>query len=323
MAYTNPNVSPKFGMAQGFDEQFHRKVGRSARTAVEDAVGWLDRRDPECPFFLYVHTNNPHHPYRATPVFRRIWARESGEVLARIEANPRLERWEPTESNIRQLRHLYDAEIAWDDQAFGQLVEALRERGLYDDTLLVYVSDHGDEFYEHGGWNHGHNLHAESVNVPMIVRIPGVGSGRRVTEVAQHIDLLPTLLDELGLDLPGHLEGRSLLPLIEGVETAGATDGRRVFSHLQLYGLLNLSVVVDGWKLISIREGERTVSRQLYDLRSDPGEKDDLADRLPIRTEVLEGLLDARLRDSEAWSSQEIVLDAELEESLRALGYLD
>ena len=205
----NPNVVPAYGMDQGFDF-FARRLKRTSEDFNAMTFEWLDQRDLERPFFLYVHTLDPHAPYQPPEEFREKFAPDADQMPS----------WQPSWKwpleALPYLLDLYEAEIAYNDASFGVLLDALRERGLYDDTLIVVISDHGEEFKEHGRWRHGATLYAESLEVPMVIRLPGQTEGIRVSTPVQHIDVMPTLLEALGLVSPATVEGRSLLGLATG-----------------------------------------------------------------------------------------------------------
>ncbi len=315
---TNPNVTATFGFDQGFEEFTDLGIEARADEVTEAVLGYLDRRTDERPFFLYVHTLDPHDPYDPPANERRRHAPqvEAGTLAmhkvlndlqaGRREVKPRL---------VSQLASLYAAEIAANDRSFGVLVEGLKSRGLYDDAWLAVVSDHGEELYEHGHFRHGKALFVESLRVPLILKAPGMKQGRRVSEPVQHTDLLPTLLDALGLPRPDALRGRNLLAPLAPTP---------IYSYLHLDGPPRLSVAFDGWKLIQRREGGGLTAPRLFELGSDPGEQNDLAARNDIRRGYLATLLRRRLlggvQDLEA---EEVVLDEELRRNLEALGYLD
>src|SRR6185503_3086790 len=151
---------------------------------------------------------------------------------------------------------------------------------------------HGEEFLDHGGWEHGQTLHAEMLDVPLIIRIPGTGTGTVVERQVQHADVMPTVLAALGLPVPAAVEGRSLLPWIRG--GAGAPDDdEEAFSWLDEFGVRAASVTTPAWRFIDTRSPRS--DRDLYDRRSDPGERRDLASDRPVRT----GYLATRLRAAE------------------------
>jgi arylsulfatase A-like enzyme len=332
-------VARAFGFGQGFDDfvRLPRRRERSAFVTAE-ALAWLDARrwrGEAAPFFLYLHTADPHAGYEPPPEFRarfaahvprdgtgtRYWLRrvDAGEIPV-------------TAALLDHVGALYDAEVAANDASFGALVAGLRRRGLWDDTAVVVVSDHGEEFHEHGGWDHGKTLHTEVLDVPLLARFPGLPRGRRVGALAQHIDVLPTLLAYLGLPLPRQVEGRNLLPLLAAAPGPAGADGKAAdaadaeetaaFSYLDLDGRRGAAVTSAGWRYLDLRAP--APARALYDRAADPAERASrLADR-PVRA----GYLRARLRARElarrgALGPEPAVIDEELRRDLRALGYLD
>ena len=218
---------------------------------------------------------------------------------------------------------LYDAEIAFNDAAFGELVDMLEEHSLLESTLVIFVSDHGEEFLEHGTWGHGRNLMAANLNVPLVIRFPDRGHGQRVSDVVQHIDLMPTILDLAGVEIPEAVEGRSLLPLVDPATDGAAPASRPAFSYLHLDGAPNRSLVDDRWTLVQRldSQGEPTWTA-LFDRRLDRGEQQDLSLEYPIRVRYMELLLEAKMREGSLLTTEEAVLDEETEKALKALGYL-
>ncbi|HEX6901019.1 MAG TPA: sulfatase [Thermoanaerobaculia bacterium] len=319
---TNGNVARSFGFAQGFDtyELLPRK--RSAATDVSArAAAWLEKRT-DAPFFLYLHTVQPHAPYNPPEPFRRRFAPQiRDEALTRMRFLRRLQQGKiPATPEVRRdLLALYDAEIATNDAAFGELIDLLVREGLWEDTMIVFVSDHGEEFLDHGGWEHGKTLHTEMLDVPLIIRIPGIGNGKVLERQAQHADLTPTILSAVGVPVPAAVEGRSLLPWMNGAPEDGAEEV--AFSWLEEYGLQTASATTPEWRLIEKRAP--VSGRSLYDRRSDPGEKRDLGSERPVRTGHLATRLRAEeLRKRGALRAGEGKMDAELRQQLRALGYV-
>jgi choline-sulfatase len=227
---TNGNVARSFGLAQGFETYELLRRKRSAATDVNAAAaGWLEsewKRD--APFFLYLHTVEPHAPYTPPAPFRQRFAPQvHDERLTRMNVFRRLDEGTlaPTPELRQNLLDLYDAEIATSDAAFGELIDLLARRGLWEDTVVVFVSDHGEELYEHGGWQHGKTLHTEMLDVPLIVHAPGAPDARTVQRQVQQVDVTPTILDLLGLPVPAVVEGHSLAPWILGGAPGGGAPG--------------------------------------------------------------------------------------------------
>jgi arylsulfatase A-like enzyme len=227
----------------------------------------------------------------------------------------------------RELEALYDAEIAANDENFGLLLDKLQKLGIYDSSVVVFVSDHGEEFYEHRGWTHGKTLHAEMLRVPLVIKMPGAKNPRRLSELAQHVDLFPTLVELAGGTVPTMVQGRSLVSLLvpDHVAQAG-TMFRQSFAHLDLRGKRALSVVEGEWKAIQRFESEDAAFPSLYSVELDPGELANKASILPTRAKTMMATY-RRILKQLAHSQMEApaIDESELErvsEELRALGYI-
>jgi arylsulfatase A-like enzyme len=225
----------------------------------------------------------------------------------------------------------YDASIRAMDVEVGRLVESLEGLDLLDDVVIAFISDHGEEFLDHGKHFHGTSTYGELINVPLMLHWPGVVPARRVPNVVQTIDLMPTLLELAQLPIPQDVQGQSLLPLLSG--EGGGWRQRPAFSEreripddpLSLPEVDSFAVVAEGWKLIQNTERpEGHPEFELYDFDEDPLDQHDVAAEHPEVVERLAGMiaswqeaaLAARLpSDGDAEMSPE-----ELEQ-LRALGY--
>ncbi|MCH7664944.1 MAG: sulfatase [Acidobacteria bacterium] len=325
----NPNVYREFGLGQGFDLYRHIEGENLPSDGIDGEVGawldqpggkppsdringeidaWLDQRDPNKPFFLYVHTVDPHDPYEPPATYRQRFAVGTEELLA-LPGKVRFR-----ERYRQGLSDLYDAEIAFNDDSFGRFVDDLEVRDLWDDALVIFLSDHGEEFQEHGGWTHGLQLFDESIRIPFIVKWPGQTKGERRSDLAQQIDLPSTILSELGLPWPKAFEGRDLAqPATDNPPTA--------FSYLTNYGSLQLSEVREDWKYMVRVDPE---SAWLFDRGRDPEETEDRSRDHPVRTDSFDARLAEALRPQPYWLTPgETVIDKKLEGQLRALGYLN
>lgn len=336
---TNGNVAGKFGIAQGF-ELYRYLRERNQRESVHQladslqgwGLWWIDEqlgRQQEAgdgkPLFLYLHATDPHAPYTPQEPFASRFAAGADRSLGTLDfvrsLDARPAGAEPPDESVRdQLIALYDAEVAWTDHQLGLLFDELRRRDLWDDTLLVVVADHGEEFLDHGGWEHGNTLYDEQLRVPLLIKPPaGVGRSARVAGPAGHVDVLPTILDALGVGYDeSEIDGRSLWPAI-----TGATDsavGAAMLGHLELSGHSMRSLVVGPWKLIEDSKRDR---RQLFELSDDAAELRDLAGRKRLRAGVL-GQERRRMEQAlaaSATSAEEVELDEETRKQLEALGY--
>jgi hypothetical protein len=211
------------GFDQGFDffAGLHgrkRRRGRQVRAsvAVDAALSWIDTRRG-LPTFVWIHTMDPHSPYKPPAPFDRMFRPDEVDDLPDHGHGTQVD-----EKKKRRRRHeisQYDGEIAFGDQEFGRFRRELEDRGLYDRALIVFLSDHGDEFLDHGGLGHGFTLFDELVRVPLVVKFPaGRHGGRRVSQQVLGLDVMPTILHAAGEDLPAGLAGRPLQSVVAGAE---------------------------------------------------------------------------------------------------------
>jgi arylsulfatase A-like enzyme len=319
----NAYVGRPFGFARGFDHfEFIEHVRGRSEVLHEHLADWLSRRrGSTAPFFLYVHTIDPHAPYAPPPDLRHQLAPEvddpsvgqvktvRGLVLGTVEPTPELG---------QDLRALYDAEVAANDRSFGLLLDELERHGELDDTVVIFTSDHGEAFGEHGTWTHGLDLYNEVLAVPLVIRLPGaVGAGRRVDKTVQHLDLLPTVLGLTGVPAGTALPGRALL------DASGRplpTGDRPVLSYLEYWGRDGASVVQQGWKLIRPLSAEFGVGPELYHHDADRAEHTDRYSARPVRA----GWLGASLADALTVQAagEAIDVDDDTRRQLEALGYM-
>lgn len=245
---------------------------RRAEPTTDAALEWLDTRGEE-PFFLFVHYFDPHAVYDPPQPFRRRFAkpqdqRDDSWVFGTREHMMALRAGQLVlgEDTLDRAEALYDGEVAYTDAAIGRLLDGLEARGLAEDTIVVITGDHGEEFGDHGGFEHGHTVYDELTHVPLLVRAPGVGP-RDVDQDVRHIDLAPTLCELANLSPDEGFIGQSLVPGLNG----HPMSDRPVLAQGNMWGPALTSWRSGGWKLI--RGGE---SPELYDLSEDPLEQHDL-----------------------------------------------
>ncbi len=326
----NPNVSGAFGFKQGFDD-YKCWIGDpvDGMEVTEAALAWLDEHAGEGrPFFLYLHTIDPHSPYDPPAAYRERFAPEVSEPgryqPRRLRNRARSGRGELTDDLLAGMLGLYDAEIAFNDDAFGALRDGLEARGLFEEAVILLLSDHGEEFHDHGRLEHGQTLFDESLRVPMILKLGAAGPALRLKQPVQHVDVLPTLLDALGLPPPAAMEGDSLLGRIARAGGSAPAGPRRVFSYLHLEGAARVSLIDGDWKLIQHRAGDHLIHPQLFDLSHDPLERTNLAGQRPLRTRYLTAAMRHRLlAEGPRLESEETLIDGNLRRVLEALGYLN
>ena len=320
----------RFGLDSGFesyDDELARVSHKESHTEVtsprtnEKALAFL--AEVEGPFFLFVHYWDVHYDLiPPAPFDTRFDPDYAGDLTSEdFMRNPRIVEDMP-ERDLEHLLALYDGEVAWVDQHLGALLDGLEARGLAEDTIVVVTADHGDEFFEHGEKGHQHSLYEELVHVPLVLRVPGAAA-RRVSRTVELIDVMPTLLDLVGLEAPPDLRGRSLRPWLEG----GELPARPAFSattkmqkdRSQGEKSEALGVFAGRHKLLLFQE--EGLGPELYDLKTDPGEARNLRGNPPQKQ--LMGLARQWFEDTpEGTAVRNAGLDAETQAELRALGYL-
>ena len=276
------------------DEEYRSKT---AVHYVDRIIPWLEQHK-DVPFFAYLHVFDPHSPYRPRPPFDTLWGRPEDQ-----------ERWKEIEKDIeehdvenvfglpfkddyvtktgndpdellRMFTDWYDGSIRGMDSEVGRLLEALEDMGIDDDTLIVFSSDHGEELWEHGRFFHSHTVYGELSQVPLIFRWPGgqgVRKGAMVDRVIENLDIMPTLLELSGIEGPSAMQGRSLVPLLQGSGEASWQD-RPVITHTlrsdkefpndQEEGH-HFSLIENGLKVVR-KELEAGLVEELYDRSKDP-----------------------------------------------------
>lgn len=315
-----------FGLGQGFShfDQSRGSVDRSARRStrlaerVESALAWWDGVRPKH-FFLFIHSYEVHIPLsppeESLAHFEESYEGPLGDVILTNEWFGRAKSTKDP-ADVRHWIRLYDASVRSADAGFGKLVRGLRERGLYEDSLIVVVSDHGEELGERTGLSlHGKTLYDEVLRIPLLIKLPGGASaGHVVHQQARLIDVLPTLLSALGLESPSGIDGESLLTSLDG------NAGRRPRPAVSVTEGGQAALREPPWKLYR-RNGEQT----LFHLEDDPGEKRDVAGTHPETVDALGRRLDALTAVDPAVQgrARRNKLSASRREQLRALGYVE
>ena len=269
----NIHLSPRFGFNAGFD---HWALSSSTDAApqVDAALAWLTEHEHE-DSFLFLHLMDPHLFYNPPEPYDALFDEVVDPTLP-----VRFNRWKAldwvadgslTEVRKAHIQALYDGEIAYTSSQVGRLLESLEALG--PNTTVVFHTDHGEEFWEHGGFEHNHALWDEVVRTALWVRPPPslTVDARRLSEPVANMDIGPTLLDIAGLSGPA-VDGRSLLPLMTDADAGGWQRALPV-AHL-MYDVEQWGVVYAGHKyILHTTSGEE----RLYNLVTDPGELTDIA----------------------------------------------
>ena len=325
---SSPLLGREVNLSQGFQEYtvFPSRAKESPAPPsrlAELASRWL-RDHGKGGFFLWVHVYDPHTPWEPPPAYLKGMQPPPGmgpRLTAAEHLAIRLGERVPSPAEREWMRRLYQAEVRGVDDAVGSLMTDLKRSGLYEDTIIVLLSDHGEEFWDHGGIGHGHTLYSELLRVPFLMKLPG-SAPRTVDVPISTASLAATILDLAGRPFPsGYPAARSLASLLRGgnlsVDPLFATGLQRVEDQE--------AVLFGSWKLIRHSTSGR---QELYDLDHDPGEKLDLSAAQPGRVTEGTKLLDRfeaegdRARKRLGITRRERVpLDPETQERLKALGY--
>ncbi len=333
-------ASHRFGIDTGFEDFFISNQLHSQRLLSQEVRRILLSRllrlgDSPHPVFVYLHTVAPHAPY-APPAEYRYLADAAPGSLPSEKYDPILFMAENLGEDPREVAHmkaLYDGEVAYADGELGRLFAMLRHLDLYDDSLIILLSDHGEEFGEHGGFNHGRTLYEELLRVPMIIKYPGSRwGGQVISRRVSTVDLVPTILQTAGIEFdPEAVDGVSMSP----PEVEARPAGRRlVFAEVrpaksQLLAAVDYrTIAVGDLKCIeSLTEtdqfGRRVPRWQAFDLGRDPGEQQPLSDSDPAVQrcrELLARWLASQQRDGDVDLP---AVDAAALDELRALGYIE
>ena len=291
----------RWGIAQGFDTYFDNfdlskyelaagidAAQRPGNEVVDQATAWL-REKSEQPFFAWVHMYDPHSPYAAPEAYASRFP--------------------------RTMQGAYDAEVGFADAQLGRLLDALGDARAR--TIIVVTGDHGESLGEHQEQQHGFFVYDATTQVPLILTGPGI-QPRAPADQVRIVDIMPTVLEAVGVAIPPAVQGQSLMPAARGerLDLLALSESWYPRYH---YGWSELTAVRDGrYKFIAAPR------RELYDLQTDPGEHTNLAPANPQRVAALERALGEMTAKTAVTSKTQTPqpVDPDVEERLRALGYV-
>jgi choline-sulfatase len=320
---SNAGIKEFFNFNQGFDYfKYHSNLDGGLAEML-NTYAFLQLEAEPSPFFMYIHTMEPHRPYKIKEAF---YPKDTGKPNVIVIERLGKERYSV---DLNHTLRMYDASITQNDKAFGDLMTELKSLGMYDKTLVILMSDHGEEFFEHEGMAHGQTLYQEQVKHLFIVKLPHqLNAGRDIEDNVQEIDIFPTLLDFAGESIPAYLSGKSLKRLLLSPDSVDSPVHHEIF--LETGPQLNKKAIVDGkWKLIhtGTKWTDDVREYELYALESDPGEQTDIFGRNPIVAHYLRNRLfnwvnaQEKLVNIGKEDIEKTLTQKEIEE-LKALGYI-
>jgi arylsulfatase A-like enzyme len=270
---------------QSFDPGFGLKPYRTAQDINALALGWLESAPAGRPVFAFLNYMEPHQPWLApAPHDRWVWDLPQARRLATKDLYTHaVKEFSPEE--LAFIGANYDGQVAAMDQALGELIDALKAHGRYENALIIVTADHGELLGEHGYVGHmGRMLYEPLLHVPLVVKFPGASHPRgRRDELVQNLDVTPTVLREAGVAVPPDVQGQPLPEVTRPTVAEEDINPFLVADYGEVYDRA-VRVVVDGpWKLIATSKGQR----MLFDLSQDPREMHDLAGAHPERVQEL------------------------------------
>lgn len=335
----HPWFKSGYAMEQGFDEL---RMVKGSEKLTDAGISWMDdERDGERPFFLYLHFMGAHDKHLQRDRFEEYLDGADPEVLAAARDMAPGDACDDPEALMCRRYQVYAASVMVERRALARVLQALRERGLDGETVVMAYSDHGEEFHDHRaaaeqldvdprgihGFGHGNSLYQEQLHVPLLAWHPELAA-QRAGQVVSLVDVVPTLLAWLDVDAPEEaFAGRAIRGLERGGDQSFRWDDyeparwpemeRPIYASGIAYGPEQLAVLKDGWKYIWHEQSGDSV---LFDLREDPEERDPVTDsRAPVE---LENAMDRYFEwySSEGFEAPD--LTAEQLEELKGVGYL-
>lgn len=299
-------LDSRFGLNQGFDFYYDHfdfsrldeanldEMERPGNLVADTTLDWLAKNSQK-KFFLWMHLYDPHAPYKPPEPYLTAYASQP-----------------------------YDGEIAFADEQVGRVIKFLKDKGIYQNTVIVLAGDHGESLGEHGEKTHGFFIYNATMHVPLIIKLQDAVSARTIADPVSLVDLMPTVLCAVGVQIPTEVQGRNLLPQIHASSDRDVSvDNARV-----LYGETFMPRLHFNWS--ELRGAENTKYHfidaprpELYDLAKDPGEIQNLyADKKAVAGEMRAKLVDM-IRDYSAGKemAEKTGLDPALMERLKSLGY--
>jgi len=336
---SNPTTNAKYGFGKGFDFYDDYTIPMAIEENLFDdfknasditqkptsklvnkaAFKWLEKKR-KGKFFLFLVYLDPHADYLAPKPFATMFdpsykGTVNGKGIKYLKSDGL------KKADREHLKARYDGEVRFVDENIKKLLQKLTELKLDENTLLILMSDHGEEFWEHGGTHHGHSLYDELIKVPLIMKYPKfLPAGKAVKQQISNLDIMPTILDLLGIPIPKQCQGQSLLPLVTG---KAKYTPRPVYSETKAKKTIH-SLRTPTHKLIV---NVNTKKMEAYNLEKDPKEQNNLIDqdlawkkKLIQDYENLQKFIESKKTNAAAAKKPE--LDEKTILRLKAMGYL-
>jgi len=329
------NIFPSPSIGHSFGAKFLRRIlfpSRFKECLSTDelttlACRWIGRNSNN-PFFLWLHYYDPHQPLE--PPWDLIPDEEPPARIGRHFSDFKRIRgglFVPSAQEREWIEELYRGEVRYVDRAIGRLLKTLEAQDLYDESLIVLTSDHGEEFWEHGNIGHGHTLKNELLRIPLIFKLPHQKyAGTRVEKPISNSAIMPTILDLCGIEIEEDIARPASLALL-WKQDASATEHEPIISTGLLYYEDRVSIIHDGLKYVRSRVDGR---EELYNLKQDPEERASITsssgDRIQEARDILQSH-DQRAEQQRQYfgitGPDSAVLDKETQDQLRAIGYIN
>ena len=335
---TNPSISKIHNFNQGF-KYYKETILEKGENVTSHFLSWVKKHKKRT-FFAYLHYMDTHAPYDAPIEFSKIFGLKSDIPLspgnfATLDIRILNEIGLSSEEK-NQLINLYDGAIRYFDRNFERIVKNLKELGIFERTIIILTSDHGEEFWDHQGFAHGHTLYNELLHVPLIIRYPSVPQPKRINAYVEQINLFPTILDMTGIENDFDMRGTNFfLP-----KARNKNSNKKIFFEGLLDGAERKGILKDGWKLIENTDeknidtfnylGDLTKylypkyekSLELYNIDQDFSEKHNLIEECPQIAARLKTYLELFKSASFGYRKDEKADIEKKLKDLKSLGYV-
>jgi arylsulfatase A-like enzyme len=341
---SNGNVGEEFNFIQDIDHYSmiypeHRDAPNryfSSEALNHEFFNLIDNNPDltQSPLFAYIHTVDPHDPYTPrTPFlkFKRLDLEKRRKNLAYLEELYRKrDHGGLSKEDMEYVVSLYDCEILHNDHHFGQFISFLKRNGLYENSIIIFTSDHGEQFLEHGGLAHGSSIYNEEIHIPLIMRFPnGEYAGLQTDIPVSEVDIFPTILDHVGIEILSDRDGESIRKLLNKNKIRRTIFIKEYLDGKNIVGFIksaDQSKHIVNYRGLGYTEFD---SYEVYDIASDFAERDNLFDSRDLftrRSIKFQSDIVLSQMESTAFKKEKPVdydkLDAKTIEILKALGYI-